>query len=159
MNITLITVGKLKEKYLKDAVGEYTKRLSRYCRLNIIEVQDEKTPDNASPRDEEIIKDREGKKILKHINNNMYIIAMNLKGNMLESEKFSEFIGELALKGSSNIAFIIGGSLGISREILHRADYKLCFSKMTFPHQLFRVMLLEQIYRGFRILKGEPYHK
>ncbi|MCH3963254.1 MAG: 23S rRNA (pseudouridine(1915)-N(3))-methyltransferase RlmH [Clostridium sp.] len=159
MNITLVTVGRLKEKYLKDAVGEYTKRLSRYCKITIIELQDEKVPDNASEKDKEIIKDREGKRVLKHINSNMYIVVLDLNGNMITSEEFSRFIGNLALKGNSSIAFVIGGSLGISREILYKANYRLCFSQMTFPHQLFRVMLLEQIYRGFRILKGEPYHK
>lgn len=159
MNITLITVGKIKEKYLKEAIGEYSKRLSRYCKLNIIEVQDEKTPENASEKDENIIKEKEGTRILKHINDSMYVIALDLHGNMLTSNEFSDFIGRLGLKGNSNLAFVIGGSLGISREILNRANYKLCFSKMTFPHQLFRVILLEQIYRGFKIMKGEPYHK
>ncbi|MBA5850270.1 23S rRNA (pseudouridine(1915)-N(3))-methyltransferase RlmH [Clostridium sp. cel8] len=156
MNITIIGVGKLKEKYLKSAIEEYSKRLSRYCKLNIIEVQDEKTPDTASKKDEEIIKDKEGKRILKHISDSMYVVVLDLKGNMITSNEFADFIGDLGLKGKSNIAFVIGGSLGISREILCRADYKLCFSKMTFPHQLFRVMLLEQIYRGFRIIRGEP---
>ncbi|BAH07099.1 23S rRNA (pseudouridine(1915)-N(3))-methyltransferase RlmH [Clostridium kluyveri] len=159
MNITIIAVGKLKEKYLKAAVEEYSKRLSRYCRLNIIEVQDEKTPDNASSSEQDIIKEKEGRRILKYINDNMYVVALDLKGSMMGSEEFSKFVGNLGLSGKSNIAFIIGGSLGISSEILKRADYKLCFSKMTFPHQLFRIMLLEQIYRGFRIMKGEPYHK
>lgn len=159
MNITLITVGKIKEKYLKEAIGEYSKRLSRYCKLNIVELQDEKTPENASEKDENIIKEKEGERILKHINDSMYVIALNLKGNMLTSNEFSDFIGNLGLRGNSNLAFVIGGSLGISREILNRANYKLCFSKMTFPHQLFRVILLEQIYRGFKIMKGEPYHK
>lgn len=159
MNITLITVGKIKEKYLKEAVGEYSKRLSRYCKLNIVELQDEKTPENASEKDENIIKEKEGERILKHINDSMYVIALDLKGNMLTSNEFSDFIGNLGLRGNSNLAFVIGGSLGISREILNRANYKLCFSKMTFPHQLFRVILLEQIYRGFKIMKGEPYHK
>ncbi|MBP2031900.1 23S rRNA (pseudouridine1915-N3)-methyltransferase [Clostridium algifaecis] len=159
MNITLITVGKIKEKYLKEAIGEYSKRLSRYCKLNIVELQDEKTPENASEKDENIIKEKEGERILKHINDSMYVIALDLKGNMLTSNEFSDFIGNLGLRGNSNLAFVIGGSLGISREILNRANYKLCFSKMTFPHQLFRVILLEQIYRGFKIMKGEPYHK
>lgn len=159
MNITIIAVGKLKEKYIKDAVGEYSKRLSRYCKLNIVEVQYEKTPDNASESEENIIKEKEGRRILKYINDNMYLVALDLKGSMMISEQFSKFIGNLALSGKSHIAFIIGGSLGISSEILKRAHYKLCFSKMTFPHQLFRIMLLEQIYRGFRIMKGEPYHK
>ncbi len=159
MNITLITVGKIKEKYLKAAIDEYSKRLQRYCKLDIIELQDEKTPDNASEKEEIQIKYKEGENILKHIKDNMFVVALDLNGKMLSSEEFSDYIKDLGVKGESNLAFIIGGSLGLSQEILNRADYKLCFSKMTFPHQLFRVMLLEQIYRGFRIMKGEPYHK
>ncbi|MFX0549788.1 23S rRNA (pseudouridine(1915)-N(3))-methyltransferase RlmH [Hathewaya histolytica] len=159
MNITLITVGKIKEKYLKEAIAEYVKRLGKYCKINIIELSDEKTPDNASEKDELIIKNKEGEQILKHIKDNMYVIALDLKGKTLSSEELAEYIKDLGVKGESNIAFIIGGSLGISENVLKRANYKLCFSKMTFPHQLFRVMLLEQIYRGFRIIKGEPYHK
>lgn len=159
MNITLITVGKLKEKYLKDAISEYSKRLNRYCKLDIIELQDEKTPENASSKEEALIKEKEGEKILGCIKDNMYVISLDLNGKMLSSEEFSVFIDDLGLRGSSNIAFVIGGSLGLSKAVLNRADYKLCFSKMTFPHQLFRVMLLEQIYRGFRISRGEPYHK
>ena len=159
MNITIITVGKLKEKYLKDAIDEYSKRLSRYCKLDIIEIQDEKTPDNASEKEEESIKEKEGQGILNKIKDNMFVIAMDLGGKQLTSQEFSDYVHNLGLAGNSNIAFIIGGSLGISKSVLARANYKLCFSKMTFPHQLFRVMLLEQIYRGFRIMKGEPYHK
>lgn len=159
MNITVIVVGKLKEKYLKDAVQEYSKRLSRYCKLNIIELQDEKISRNASKKEEDIIKEKEGKRILKHLNEGNYIIALDLKGNMISSVEFAHKVEKLALAGNSSITFIIGGSLGISREILQKSDYKLCFSKMTFPHQLFRVMLLEQVYRGFKIIKGEPYHK
>jgi 23S rRNA (pseudouridine1915-N3)-methyltransferase len=159
MNITIITVGKLKEKYLKDAIDEYAKRLSRYCRLDIIELPDEKTPDNASAKEEEGIKEKEGQNILSKIKDNMFVIAMDLGGKQLSSEEFSGYIDSLGVTGNSNIAFIIGGSLGISKTVLNRANYKLCFSKMTFPHQLFRVMLLEQIYRSFRIMKGEPYHK
>lgn len=159
MNITLITVGKIKEKYLKSAIDEYSKRLSRYCKLNIIEVADEKTPDNASEKEETAIKVKEGELILKKIKDSMFVIALDLKGNMITSEEFSSYIDDLTVKGNSNIAFVIGGSLGLSNDVLKRANYKLCFSKMTFPHQLFRVMLLEQIYRGFRISSGEPYHK
>jgi 23S rRNA (pseudouridine1915-N3)-methyltransferase len=159
MNITIITVGKLKEKYLKEAIEEYSKRLGRYCKLEIIELADEKTPDNASEKEEEAIKEREGQGILSKIKDNMFVIAMDLKGKQLTSEEFANYIENLGVMGDSNVAFIIGGSLGISQSVLARANYKLCFSKMTFPHQLFRVMLLEQIYRGFRIMKGEPYHK
>ena len=135
MNITLVTVGKLKEKYLKQAIDEYSKRLSRYCKLDIIELPDEKTPDNS------------------------YVVAMDLKGKQLTSEELSSFVERCGVTGNSNIVFVIGGSLGLSDEVIKRADYKLCFSKMTFPHQLFRVMLLEQVYRAFRIMKNEPYHK
>ena len=159
MNITIITVGKLKEKYLKDAIDEYSKRLSRYCKLDIVEIADEKTPDNASEKEEELIKEKEGQVILNKIKDNMFVIAMDLGGKQLTSQEFSDYINNLGVGGNPNIAFIIGGSLGISKSVLARANYKLCFSKMTFPHQLFRVMLLEQIYRGFRIMKGEPYHK
>ena len=159
MNITIISVGKLKEKYLKLAIEEYSKRLQRYCKLDIIELNDEKTPDNASEKEEEQIKEKEGKAILKAIKDNSYVIALDLKGKMLSSEEFASFIQDSTVRGISSFTFVIGGSLGISREVLNRADYKLCFSKMTFPHQLFRVMLLEQIYRGYRINNGEPYHK
>ena len=159
MSITVICVGKLKEKYLKSAIDEYTKRLSRYCKLNIIELSDEKTPDNASGKEEVLIKVKEGDAILKNIKDSMFVIALELKGNMLSSEEFSYYINDLGVKGESNIVFVIGGSLGLSKRVLERSNYRLCFSKMTFPHQLFRVMLLEQIYRGFRIISGEPYHK
>lgn len=159
MTITIITVGKLKEKYLKDAIDEYSKRLSRYCKLDIIELPDEKTPDNASEKEELAIKEKEGQAILNKIKDNMFVIAMDLGGKQLTSEEFARYIDNLGVTGNSNIAFVIGGSLGISKSVLARANYKLCFSKMTFPHQLFRVMLLEQVYRGFRIIKGEPYHK
>lgn len=159
MNITVISVGKLKEKYLKEAIDEYAKRLQRYCKISIIELQDEKTPDNASEKEELQIKNKEGEAILKVIKDNSFVVALDLKGKMLTSEEFSSYIEELGVSGKSDLAFVIGGSLGLSQDVLNRANYKLCFSKMTFPHQLFRVMLLEQIYRGFRIMKGEPYHK
>ena len=159
MNITLISVGKLKEKYLKDAIEEYSKRLSRYCKLEIIELPDEKTPDNASEKEELQIKEKEGDIILSKVKENAYVIAMDLKGKNIASEEFSELIHNLGVTGNPNITFIIGGSLGLSQKVISRANYKLCFSKMTFPHQLFRVMLLEQVYRAFRIMKNEPYHK
>lgn len=159
MNITLVTVGKLKEKYLKQAIDEYSKRLSRYCKLDIIELQDEKTPDNASEKEEAQIKEKEGRAILSKIKDNAYVVAMDLKGKQLTSEELSSFVERCGVTGNSNIVFVIGGSLGLSDEVIKRADYKLCFSKMTFPHQLFRVMLLEQVYRAFRIIKNEPYHK
>ena len=145
MNISIIAVGKLKEKYLKMAVDEYSKRLSRYAKLEIIELQDEKTPDNASIKEEIQIKEKEGNAILSKIKDNAYVIAMDLNGKQLTSVEFSSFISNCTVMGNSNIVFVIGGSLGLSEEVIKRADYKLCFSKMTFPHQLFRVMLLEQI--------------
>ena len=159
MKIEVICVGKLKEKYLVQAIDEYSKRLGRYCKLNIIELQDEKTPDNASIKEELQIKEKEGEKILAKINDNAYVIALDLHGKMISSEELADFIAECGVKGNSHLVFVIGGSLGLSQQVLARANYKLCFSKMTFPHQLFRVMLLEQIYRGFRINNNEPYHK
>lgn len=159
MNITVVCVGKLKEKYLKDAISEYSKRLGKYCKLDFIEVPDEKAPDNCSEKEELQIKDKEGDSILKHIKDTMFVIALDLKGNMLSSEELSDFISSRGVEGNSNLAFIIGGSLGLSKKVLTRANYKLCFSKMTFPHQLMRVFLLEQVYRSFRIIKNEPYHK
>lgn len=159
MNITIISVGKLKEKYLKLAVDEYSKRLSRYCKLNFIELNDEQTPDNASEKEELIIKDKEGEKILSNIKDTMFVVTLDLKGKMLSSEELGDFIEKAGVRGDSNICFVIGGSLGLSEKVIKRSNLSLCFSKMTFPHQLFKVMLLEQIYRGFRIIKNEPYHK
>lgn len=159
MKIDIVCVGKLKEKYLVGAITEYSKRLSRYCKLNIIELSDEKTPDNASEKEELLIKGKEGEKILAQIKDTAYVVALDLKGGMITSEELAGFISDCGVRGNSHIVFVIGGSLGLSEEVLRRANYKLCFSKMTFPHQLFRVMLLEQIYRGYRIISGEPYHK
>ena len=157
--ITLITVGKIKEKYLKDAIAEYSKRLSRYCKLEIVEVADEKTPDNASATVEDAIRDKEGERILKYIKEDAYVITLEIAGKMLTSEEMAEKIEKLGVQGTSHIIFIIGGSIGLGREILKRSDYALSFSKMTFPHQLMRVILLEQIYRSYRIINHEPYHK
>ncbi|MGN0480238.1 MAG: 23S rRNA (pseudouridine(1915)-N(3))-methyltransferase RlmH [Lachnospiraceae bacterium] len=159
MKITLITVGKIKEKYFTMAIDEYAKRLSRYCRLDIIEVVDEKTPDQASDRECEIIKDREGDRIAANIKDDAYVIALAIEGKMLDSVELSQKIQKLGIDGRSHITFIIGGSLGLSDKVLQRADFKLSFSPMTFPHQLMRVVLLEQIYRSFRIISNEPYHK
>ena len=159
MKITLITVGKIKEKYLKDAIAEYSKRLSRYCKLEIVEVADEKTPDNASDTVEDAIRDKEGERILKYIKEDAYVITLEIAGKMLTSEELAEKIEKLGVQGTSHIIFIIGGSIGLGREILKRSDYALSFSKMTFPHQLMRVILLEQIYRSYRIINHEPYHK
>ena len=159
MKITLITVGKSKEKYLKDAIAEYSKRLSRYCKLEIVEVADEKTPDNASDTVEDAIRDKEGERILKYIKEDAYVITLEIAGKMLTSEEMAEKIDKLGVQGTSHIIFIIGGSIGLGRVILKRSDYALSFSKMTFPHQLMRVILLEQIYRSYRIINHEPYHK
>ncbi|HWT74648.1 MAG TPA: 23S rRNA (pseudouridine(1915)-N(3))-methyltransferase RlmH [Mobilitalea sp.] len=159
MKITLICVGKLKEKYLTQGVEEYTKRLSRYCTLETIELADEKTPDNASEALEDIIKKKEGERILKSIKEDSYCIALAIEGNMLSSEELAGKIDSLGLSGNSHITFVIGGSLGLSDEVLKRAEYKLSFSKMTFPHQLMRMILLEQVYRAYRIINNQPYHK
>ena len=159
MKITVITVGKIKEKYLRDAIAEYAKRLSRYCKLEIVEVADEKTPDQASETVEEQIRDKEGERILKYIRDDMYVITLEIGGKMLSSEELADKINMLGIRGQSSVAFLIGGSIGLGREVLKRSDYALSFSKMTFPHQLMRVILLEQVYRSYRIINGEPYHK
>ncbi len=159
MKITVISVGKIKEKYLKDAIAEYSKRLSKYCRLEIIEVADEKTPDQASENVEEGIRAREGERILKNIKDDMYVITLEIQGKMVTSEELAEKIETLGIQGKSNLAFVIGGSIGLGKAVMNRSDFALSFSRMTFPHQLMRVVLLEQIYRGFRIINGEPYHK
>lgn len=159
MRITVIGVGKIKEKYLEQAIGEYSKRLSRYCKLEIIQVADEKTPDGASPALEAQIKEKEGERILAQIKDGAYVIALAIDGNMLSSEELAAAMDRLGVGGVSHITFVIGGSLGLSEKVLKRADCRLSFSKMTFPHQLMRVILLEQVYRGYRINCGEPYHK
>ena len=159
MKITLVTVGKIKERYFEDAIKEYSKRLGRYCRLDIIQVQDEKTPDGAGEAMERQIKDKEGQRILSNIKDGAYVIALAIEGRMLSSEELASRLQKLGVDGISHIVFVIGGSLGLSDEVMRRADFALSFSKMTFPHQLFRVMLLEQVYRGFRIINNEPYHK
>lgn len=159
MKITLICVGKLKEKYLSQGVEEYAKRLSRYCNLEIIELADEKTPDNAGAALEEQIKRKEGERILKALKEDSFCIALAIDGKQLSSEELAEKIDALGISGTSHISFIIGGSLGLSEEVLKRADFKLSFSRMTFPHQLMRMILLEQIYRAYRINHKEPYHK
>ena len=144
---------------MKYAIAEYGKRLSRYCKLEIVETADEKTPDGASELMEQQIRRKEGERIEKYLREDAYVIALAIDGKMLSSEEFSEKIGSLGVSGVSHIIFIIGGSIGLDEQILRRADYRLSFSKMTFPHQLMRVILLEQIYRAYRILNHEPYHK
>ena len=159
MEIRILSVGKIKEKYLNAGIAEYAKRLSRYCKLPFFQVADEKTPDRASDALNEQIKDTEGQRLLKHIREQDYVIALAIDGNMLDSVELSRKIGQLGVEGRSSIAFVIGGSIGLGKEVLKRSDFALSFSKMTFPHQLMRVVLLEQVYRGYRIVNGEPYHK
>ena len=159
MKITLITVGKIKEKYFTDAIAEYAKRLSRYCKLEIIEVADEKTPDGASEALENQIKEKEGERILSKVPDSAYVVALAIEGKQLSSEELADKMEKWNVNGVSHLVFIIGGSLGITPKVLNRADFKLSFSRMTFPHQLMRVVLLEQIYRSFRIRNNEPYHK
>ena len=159
MNIKVITVGKIKEKYIKLGIEEFAKRLSKYCNLEQVEVSDEKAPETLSDKEIQMIKDKEGEKILAHVKENTYLIALAIEGKMISSEELAAKMQDLAISGKSHITFVIGGSLGLSDSVMKRADYKLSFSKMTFPHQLMKVILLEQVYRGFRIIKGEPYHK
>ena len=159
MKITICCVGKVKEKFYCQAIDEYSKRLSKYCKLEIKEVADEKTPDSASDNVNRMIKAKEGERLLSCIKDDMYVIALAIDGKMLDSVELSEKIDSLGISGKSDIAFVIGGSLGLDDKVLQRADYKLSFSKMTFPHQLMRVILLEQVYRAYRIMTGAPYHK
>lgn len=159
MNIKILCVGKIKEKYLRAALEEYQKRLSRYIKLNIIEVADEKTPEHGSEAQNERIKDTEGTRLIRAIKEDDYVIALAIEGRQLDSVTLSKTIETLAIRGKSSIAFVIGGSLGLSQEVLRRADFLLSFSQLTFPHQLMRVILLEQIYRSYRIMNNEPYHK
>lgn len=159
MNITILCVGQIKEKYFRDAIAEYQKRLSRYCKLQMIEVADEKTKENASEVENDLIRKKEGERLLKHIKDSDYCITLEIDGKMLTSEGLSKEIDRLGLAGKSSLVFVIGGSIGLDTAVLKRSDYALSFSKMTFPHQLMRVILLEQIYRSYRIMRGEPYHK
>ena len=159
MKITIIAVGKIKEKYFTGAIGEYSKRLGRYCKLTITELADEKTPDGAGAALERQIKEKEGERILKAISDGAYVIALAIEGKSLSSEQLASRIEQLAVQGESHLIFIIGGSLGLDERVLARADEFLSFSAMTFPHQLMRVILLEQIYRSFRIINNAPYHK
>ena len=159
MKITVLTVGKIKEKYLKDAIAEYSKRLSKYCKLEIIEVADEKTVENASEVVEEGIRNKEGERLLKYIKDDAFVITLEINGKLLTSEELSDKINKLGISGTSHIIFVIGGSIGLGKEVLKRSNFALSFSKMTFPHQLMRVILLEQVYRSYRIINNEPYHK
>ncbi len=159
VNINIVCVGKIKEKFYTQACEEYIKRLSKFCKLNIIELSDEKTKDGASDVENEKVKDIEGRRILEKLPDKALVITLEINGNMLDSEKLADYLSDNMLRGKSAIYFVIGGSLGLSSLVTKRADYHLSFSKMTFPHQLMRVILLEQIYRSFKIMSGEPYHK
>lgn len=159
MKITILCVGKVKEKFYRDGIEEFVKRLSRYCKLEIIEVADEKNDENASETEIRLVKEKEGEKLLKNIKDDAYVITLCIDGKQLDSEELSEKIEKLGVQGTSHIYFVIGGSLGLADEVVKRAHLKLSFSPMTFPHQLMRLILLEQIYRSYRIMNHEPYHK
>ncbi len=159
MKIRILCVGKIKEKFMREALGEYSKRLSRYIKLEITEVVDEKTPDSASEKEENQIRDKEAERLLKQIRQEDYVIALAIDGKMYDSVTFSQKLDRFGMLGRGSVVFVIGGSLGLGEQVLERADEAISFSKMTFPHQLMRVILLEQIYRGYRILRNEPYHK
>ncbi|SFD69947.1 23S rRNA (pseudouridine1915-N3)-methyltransferase [Lentibacillus persicus] len=159
MNISIIAVGKLKEKYLKQGIEEYLKRLGPYAKVQVKEVSDEKAPDNMSEAEIKDVKQKEGERILSHISQDAYVITLEIDGKMLTSEKFAAKLDELATYGKSKVAFVIGGSVGMSEDVQKRSDLALSFSKLTFPHQMMRMILLEQVYRAFRIMRGEPYHK
>lgn len=159
MQIKIVTVGKLKEKYLVMGINEYLKRLTAYAKVEIIEVSDEKTPDKASEADEEIIKTKEAERIERHIKDGTFLVPLVIEGKMLTSKDLADKLSSLALTGKSDVTFVIGGSLGLHQRIINRGDLLLSFSKMTFPHQLMRLILLEQVYRAFKIIRGEPYHK
>ncbi|WHY77607.1 23S rRNA (pseudouridine(1915)-N(3))-methyltransferase RlmH [Neobacillus sp. WH10] len=159
MNISIITVGKLKEKYLKQGIEEYLKRLSAYAKVDVIEVADEKAPEELSDLEMVQVKQKEGERILAKIGQDTYVIALAIQGKLGSSEELADRLDKLATYGKSKIAFVIGGSLGLSEEVINRSNEQLSFSRMTFPHQLMRLILVEQIYRAFRINRGEPYHK
>lgn len=159
MNISIISIGKLKEKYLKQGIDEYLKRLSSYAKVDIIELPDEKAPENLSDAEMLMVKEKEGIRILEKVSEDTHVIALAIEGKMKSSEELAKDLDRLATYGKSKITFIIGGSLGLSKDVMNRANDTLSFSKMTFPHQLMRLVLLEQVYRAFRINRNEPYHK
>lgn len=159
MKISIICVGKIKEKFYRDAIEEYAKRLSKYCKFEIVEVADEKIPDKASAVEEGQIKEKEASRILSKIKPDAYVCTLEIAGKQLSSTELADWMEKTAIGGRSHITFIIGGSLGLHSSVLQRSDYALSFSKMTFPHQLMRVVLSEQIYRAYRIINNEPYHK
>lgn len=159
MNIKIICVGKLKEKFLKEGIGEFQKRIKTYANLEIVEVKDEACPENSSELEMEKIKEVEGERILSKISKGAYVIALDIGGKSLTSEDFAKKIEDLSVEGISSIDFIIGGSLGLSESVKNKSDYRLSFSKFTFPHGLMRLILVEQVYRAFRIINNHPYHK
>lgn len=159
MNIKIVCVGKIKEKFYRDAVAEYEKRLSRYCKLQIVEVADEKTADHCSQTESLQVREKEANRLLLHIKDTEYVIALAIEGKAPDSPGLARQLEQLALNGKSSLVFVIGGSLGLHPTVMKRADEAISFSAMTFPHQLMRVILLEQIYRSYRILNNEPYHK
>lgn len=159
MRVTILSVGKIKEPYLRDAIKEYAKRLGKYCKLEILEAADEKTPDFLSGTAAELVRKKEGERLLKYLPKEAFVITLEISGKQLTSEEFSQKIQSLAVQGVSHLVFVIGGSLGLGQNILEKSDFAISFSKMTYPHQLMRVILLEQIYRSYRIANGEPYHK
>ena len=159
MNIHIIAVGKIKEKHIREGINEFSKRLSRYAKLNIVEIADEKAPENLSQKDMEKVMEKEGDKIISKIPQNSFIVSLVIEGKHISSEALSQKMEDIMVGGINDISFIIGGSLGLSNKVKQMSDFKLSFSKMTFPHQIMRLILLEQIYRSFRIMRNEPYHK
>ncbi|MCL6558194.1 MAG: 23S rRNA (pseudouridine(1915)-N(3))-methyltransferase RlmH [Firmicutes bacterium] len=158
-HITVLSVGRLKEKYLVEGAAEYLKRLSAYAKVNIVEVDDESFSENLTPAGREKVKEKEGERILSRLRHGTFLIALDVRGKMLSSEEMAEVFNKLALEGKGNVTFAIGGSLGLSQKVLERAGMRLSFSKLTFPHQLMRLILLEQLFRWFKITRGEPYHR
>ena len=159
MKIKLVTVGKLKEKYLKDGIAEYAKRLGRFCKLEIVELADEKTPDKASELENQQILEKEGNRILAKVSEREFVVALAIEGKQFPSEEFSSILRDITVRGFSDITFVIGGSLGLSPAVKKRANLLMSFGKLTLPHQLMRLVLVEQIYRAFMIQQGSPYHK
>lgn len=159
MKISILCVGKIKESFYRQAIDEYAKRLSKYCKFEVVEVTDEKTPDTASAAQVDQIKEKEANRLLEKIKEDAYVFTLEIKGKRFTSESFSECINKVTIQGNSHLVFIIGGSLGLHEKVLKRSNQAISFSDMTFPHQLMRVILAEQIYRAFRIMKNEPYHK
>ena len=159
MRIKIITVGKLKEKYLVQGINEYLKRLQKYAKVEVIEVSDEKAPEKLSEAEMKQVKSKEGERILNKLSDSDYVFALAIDGKQFSSEEFSKEIEQLGVSGKSQLAFVIGGSLGLSDEVIHRSQKQISFGKLTYPHQLMKLILVEQIYRSFRIMKGEPYHK